>query len=360
MLKFMSLKAEGVVASSSNDAGQQEESGGVFGWIKKLDNNYAKLWSEKQQKPSSDHDMTGVQERNEMLDAYYKDRSSSTWRERLNLMWSKDEYGMPSPELDFVIQSTKLSFFFGLCYGAFQETAKIHRIFLEQNKYTMFQHPREAQRALQERIILAGIQGGWRIGWRLGLLNFMFISVSQSLVVIRNYVNPLDFAAGGAVMGSIYKVNMGPKGMVGAGFVGSVLGLQAGVLIWGLQKLSGETVEERWAREYDILKHGREEKDEVAVKSDYRTIVKEEEEFQESQTGEIIEENDWVRNLSLKLTKLLKDAGFLKGASEDSFRLTDEEDSSNSIKVTKVDLENVSESSRTKPDSAEEESENIK
>ena len=51
----------------------------------------------------------------------------------------------------------------GLCYGSYGESAKVYRIFLEQNKYTMFQHPREAQRALQDRIVLAMIQVAYSV-----------------------------------------------------------------------------------------------------------------------------------------------------------------------------------------------------
>ena len=48
------------------------------------------------------------------------------------------------------------------------------------------QHPREAQRALQDRVVLAMLQGGWRAGWRLGLLTLIFTSTCQSLTVVRS------------------------------------------------------------------------------------------------------------------------------------------------------------------------------
>ena len=38
--------------------------------------------------------------------------------------------------------------------------------------------------------------------------------------------------------------------MLGAGFLGSILGLQGGILFWLVQYMTGETVEERWHREY--------------------------------------------------------------------------------------------------------------
>ena len=78
----------------------------------------------------------------------------------------------------------------------------------------MFQHPREAQRAPQDRVVLlAMMQGGWKMGWRFGLVTGVFLSVTQSLSVIRNSINPLDYAAGGLAMGAVYRFNMGPRGI---------------------------------------------------------------------------------------------------------------------------------------------------
>ena len=39
-------------------------------------------------------------------------------------------------------------------------------------------------------------------------------------------------------------------GMLSGGVVGSLLGLNGGLMTWLLQYASGETVEERWQREY--------------------------------------------------------------------------------------------------------------
>ena len=107
----------------------------------------------------------------------------------------------------------------------------------------------------------------------MGLLGFTFSAVAQSLTAIRNYVNPLDYAVAGGVMGAVYKVGMGPEGMIGAGVGGAFLGLQGGVLVWGLQKLSGITVAERWHMDY--LKQQEQNKEEASkkVEKDGRTQV---------------------------------------------------------------------------------------
>ena len=54
-------------------------------------------------------------------------------------------------------------------------------------------------------------------------------------------------------MGSIWQVKMGPRGMIVGCGVGGVLGLSAGISTWGLLKLSGETLEERWGREFKYI-----------------------------------------------------------------------------------------------------------
>jgi len=222
---------------------------------------------------SSRHDaMVEVDPR--LVEEYYKgDREGYNWRTRLKMMWRVDEWGLLSPELDNVKWTTQFGFFSGAAYGAFHESAKVQRIFLEQNKYTMFQHPREAQKAMQDRVALAVFQGGWRAGWRMGLLGFTFSAVAQSLTAIRNYVNPLDYAVAGGVMGAVYKVGMGPKGMIGAGVGGALLGLQGGVLVWGLQKLTGITVAERWHIDYLKQQEQNQEEASKKVEQDARTQV---------------------------------------------------------------------------------------
>ena len=247
----------------------------------------------------------------EVVDEYYKgDREGYNWRTRLKMMWRVDEWGFLSPELENVKWTTEIGFFSGAAYGAFHESAKVQRIFLEQNKYTMFQHPREAQRAMQDRVALAMIQGGWRAGWRMGLLGFTFSAVAQSLTAIRNYVNPLDYAVAGGVMGAVYKVGMGPKGMIGAGVGGAILGLQGGVLVWGLQKLTGITVAERWYIDY--LKQQEQNKEEASkkVEKDGRTqVVLKEAEMTTQEKLEMAAEESTAAKLIVTVRKWLGDEG---------------------------------------------------
>ena len=151
-----------------------------------LDQKYKEIGDEKEkQKNVSTYDTPRLEEEKSAREQFYRDRGDSSWRQRLNYMWTTDEYGNLGPELRFVWEGTFGAFIAAAVYGSYVESAKIYRIFLEQNKYTMFQHPREAQRALQDRVVLAMMQGGWKAGWRFSLLTATFLSVTQSLTVIR-------------------------------------------------------------------------------------------------------------------------------------------------------------------------------
>jgi len=327
MLRFLALKAEGKTTNSSDDA--------ATSFRQMLGMKWTDLFP---QPKSSAQDIIDYKANQEKLENFYKDRKETTWRERLAIMWTFDELGMFGPELMFVKQATELSLLGGGCYGAYQESAKVYRIFLDQNKYTMFQHPREAQRALQERIVLAILQGGWRVGWRMAVLSFTFTSVVQSMTVIRNYINPFDYALGGGVMGAVYKFHMGPRGMLGAGFGGALFGFQAGVITWCVQKLSGETVAERWSREYALVKERKMIEIAKAENKDPRReiVIEDKEKVKHDNFNiNIAEEEDWFRNITVKITEFLEKVGFIRSHSHDNFRIV------NDVEVEPTTLQNT-------------------
>lgn len=283
--------------------------------------------SEESSKPST-YDIPGLEQKKEEKTSYYSDRSKSSWQERLRYMWQPDEYGHHSPELQFVREGTLLSFLAGAAFGAWQESAKIHRIFLEQNKYTMFQHPREAQRALQDRIVLAMFQGGWRAGWRMGVLTFTMTSVCQSLTVIRNSINPVDYGIGGAAMGAVYRFNMGPRGMIGAGIGGGIIGLGAGIAVWTAQIISGESVAERWNREFENMQEKKRVKEEILANKEARKDLIEEEKMKqqriiepEEDTPYTLGQEDRLRAVIMKISEWLQYFGLTGRSGADNFTL---------------------------------------
>jgi len=183
----------------------------------------------------------------------YENREELTWKEKIKLMWRRDNYGHLSPELEFVYGATKLSFFLGFVTGAYQDSREVFMKFMEQNKQTMFKHPREAQAILQEQVTYHMLKGGLRVGLKTGIIVTSYVSLCQTAHAIRNYVHPLDHVACGFALGGMYRFMGGPKAMLGAGILGGALGLIDGVSTWSLYKLSGETISERWARELQSI-----------------------------------------------------------------------------------------------------------
>ena len=105
-----------------------------------IDQKFYERYDEGQRlKKVSDYDIPELERKRSDKSRYYEDRSNSTWLERLTYMWTPDEYGYLSPELQFVQSGTMISFLSAAVYGSWHESAKIYRIFMEQNKYTMFQ-----------------------------------------------------------------------------------------------------------------------------------------------------------------------------------------------------------------------------
>ena len=53
-----------------------------------------------------------------------------------------------------------------------------------------------------------------------------------------------EYAAGGLLAGSMYKLPMGPKAMISGGLAGAVLGTVAGGISVGIMKMTGTTTED--------------------------------------------------------------------------------------------------------------------
>jgi hypothetical protein len=111
--------------------------------------------------------------------------------------------------------------------------------------------------------------------------------------------------------------------MIGAGLAGSLVGLQAGILFWLCQRVTGETVEEKWAREFafnanqrELNEAKRKAKDQRAeklgiVRTDISPAV--EDGSSESEAGD---EYVWMRTLVMKLREVALSLGLI---TDDSF-----------------------------------------
>ena len=64
----------------------------------------------------------------------YVNRDALDWKERLDLMWRRDEYHNLSPELEFCAQAGIAGCITGLILGAFKESRDVYMKFIAANK----------------------------------------------------------------------------------------------------------------------------------------------------------------------------------------------------------------------------------
>ncbi|KFQ77422.1 Translocase of inner mitochondrial membrane domain-containing protein 1, partial [Phaethon lepturus] len=99
----------------------------------------------------------------------------------------------------------------------------------------------------------AGLRGfiryGWRWSWRVAAFVTVFNMVSTGLTVYRNKTTISNFASAGAFTGALFRMHLGLQGLAGGFMFGAVFGIPAGGLLMVMQKLAGETLQEKRNRE---------------------------------------------------------------------------------------------------------------
>ncbi|KAF2885657.1 hypothetical protein ILUMI_20508 [Ignelater luminosus] len=174
--------------------------------------------------------------------------------ERLQQMFKKDDFGRISPELHTVLQVGTMSMFIGAIYGGTIHSRESYLDFIKNNQATAFKSHLDAKKKLQDQVTLSFAKGAFKWGWRLTYFCTTYVAVSTSLAVYRGKNGILEHLAAGAVAGSTYKFQMGPRGWIVGGGLGIVLGAIAGVITTSLLKLTGMSMEEvrywnyKWAK----------------------------------------------------------------------------------------------------------------
>uniref|UniRef100_A0A182YS17 Complex I assembly factor TIMMDC1, mitochondrial n=2 Tax=Anopheles stephensi TaxID=30069 RepID=A0A182YS17_ANOST len=167
-----------------------------------------------------------------------------TGMERIQMMFSIDEFGRVSSELNSIYQAGFLGFLFGACYGGFVNSRVAYMNFLERNQATAFQSSFEAKKKLQDQVTLNFAKGAFRWGWRLALFTTSYVGIQTMVSVYRGKSSLYEYMAAGSITGAMYKFSMGLRGMASGGLVGLVLGGLAGGLSLGIMRATGTTMEE--------------------------------------------------------------------------------------------------------------------
>lgn len=74
--------------------------------------------------------------------------------------------------------------------------------------------------------------------------NTLFRFFTGAIATYRGKSSFVEYSAGGAAAGAVYKFPMGPKAMVSGALAGGVLGTVAGLLTLAILKFTGTTAEE--------------------------------------------------------------------------------------------------------------------
>uniref|UniRef100_A0A4W4GMF4 Complex I assembly factor TIMMDC1, mitochondrial n=2 Tax=Electrophorus electricus TaxID=8005 RepID=A0A4W4GMF4_ELEEL len=154
-----------------------------------------------------------------------------------------------SEELRNVGRSAMMAASVGLLYGGLPAARHARERFIHLSQAELYRSRVEAVRSAHNAAIRGFIRYGWRWSWRVAAFVTLFNTVSTGLSVYRDKNALTHFALAGAVTGGVFRMNLGVRGLVAGAAIGVVLGIPAGVLIVGLQKLSGETMRERRRRE---------------------------------------------------------------------------------------------------------------
>jgi len=171
-------------------------------------------------------------------------KASTTPWERIKLMYTIDEFGYISPELNSIRQAGFLGLMVGAIYGGFVDSRIAYMNFMERNQATAFEHHFEAKKKLQDNVTLGFAKGAWKWSWRLALFTTSYTAITTTISSYRGKSSLYEYLAAGGVTGAMYKFNMGLRGMAAGTFFGSIIGGLAGLGSLAILKLTGTSMED--------------------------------------------------------------------------------------------------------------------
>ncbi|EDW14963.1 RPII140-upstream gene protein [Drosophila mojavensis] len=171
-------------------------------------------------------------------------RDDETGMERLKQMFTVDEFGSISSELNSIYQVGFFGFLVGAIYGGVTQSRVSYMNFMENNQATAFKSHFDAKKKLQDQFTVNFAKGGFKWGWRVGLFTTSYFGIITGISVYRGKSSIYEYLAAGSITGALYKLNLGLRGMAAGGIIGGFMGGVAGVASLLLMKASGTTMEE--------------------------------------------------------------------------------------------------------------------
>ncbi|XP_004091763.1 complex I assembly factor TIMMDC1, mitochondrial [Nomascus leucogenys] len=198
-------------------------------------------------------DSEALEERQKRLpfvpEPYYPE---SGW-DRLRELFGKDEQQRISKELADICKTAATAGVIGWVYGGIPAFIHAKRQYIEQSQAEIYRNQFDAVQSAHRAATRGFIRYGWRWGWRTAVFVTIFNTVNTSLNVYRNKDALSHFVIAGAVTGSLFRINIGLRGLVAGGIIGALLGTPVGGLLMAFQKYSGVTVQERKQKDRKAL-----------------------------------------------------------------------------------------------------------
>ncbi|XP_022081519.1 complex I assembly factor TIMMDC1, mitochondrial-like [Acanthaster planci] len=152
-------------------------------------------------------------------------------------------------ELYEMILMATMGMLMGYAYGGVPASRHARERYIQKSGAAIYSSRLEATGASYNAGMRGFIRYGYRWGWRTALLAAGFHGISTFMAVYRDKVDMTNYVSAAVVTGSLYRVNLGLRGLVGGAFVGAVVGIPAGLILIGVQKLQGETMLEKNKRD---------------------------------------------------------------------------------------------------------------
>ncbi|XP_070606328.1 complex I assembly factor TIMMDC1, mitochondrial isoform X3 [Erythrolamprus reginae] len=171
----------------------------------------------------------------------------SGW-ERLRELFRRNERQEYSEEFIYIAKATFTAWLAGYVCGGLPGYVNAKKQYIEKSGGEMYYNRLDAVQSMQHIATRGFIRYGWRWGWRVAAFVAIFNTVNTGLSVYRDKSTLGHYTIAGACTGSLFRVNLGLRGLIGGSVVGGILGGSMGILLMGLQKVTGETFIERKKR----------------------------------------------------------------------------------------------------------------
>ncbi|KAJ7320425.1 hypothetical protein JRQ81_019936 [Phrynocephalus forsythii] len=173
---------------------------------------------------------------------------SSGW-ERLRALVRRNELNQYPEETVNIMRSMASAGIIGLFYGGIPAFISAKKQYIERSDGEIFINRMDAVQSVHRAGIRGFIRYGWRWGWRVAAFTGIFNIVNVGLTVYRDKYSLSHYAIAGGCTGALFRMHLGLRGLAGGTLFGVLLGLPAGQLLAIVEKLSGETLEERRKRQ---------------------------------------------------------------------------------------------------------------